>query len=124
MPDVLGKTIISYSGDFPDAEALISSDWSDRTFFSASAYREEFDNAEAAAILAERAGGNEVTPEEWEERLGRISELTMVSVWVGDEEQARCRRLYDEFMDSEIRKLFAGEGPLHVECETTVYEDV
>lgn len=122
---VLGPPIITYSGDFADAEELIASDWADRADDAASEYREEYDNEEAARIMEERDSGAEITEQEAEERLGAISDLTMVMVWVGDEESSRCRRLYGEFDDGTIRRLFPdGEGPLHVECETTVYEDV
>lgn len=123
--NVLGPPIVTYAGDFADAAELVVSDWAERASAAASEYREEYDNEEAARILEERASGVEVSDREWDERLGAISDLTMVMVWVGEEEAPRCRRLFDEFDDRTILGLFPdGEGPLHVECETTVYEEV
>lgn len=122
MSDPLGGPRLTFSGDFPDADAFLASGWSDKVFFAASAYREEFENEEAARIGEERAAGLVITDEDFDERLGAISDITFVYFWVGDEEGFRFRQFYDEADDAFLRRALAGLGPLHVECETTVYE--
>jgi len=123
MSELAGEARNTFIGDFPDVEAFLASDWADETFYAASHYREEFENDEAVRMAEERLAGVTLTEEDWDERLGAFGDLTFVYFWVADEENFRFRQFYDEFSDDSIRRALADVGPLHVECETTIYED-